>query len=868
MNDIAFFEIFPWDKNFETGIAVIDEQHKRLVEILNQLAAHLANRSSAVKLNQIFDELADYADHHFKTEEKIWSTYFKDDEWFTRHELTHGSFISDVIALKNEQEDKLLDDVVQDVVSFLSKWLAYHILDTDKRMAKAVLAIEAGDSIEHAKVLANEEMNGSMQVLIDTVLTMYESISVRTLDLMREKTLRKQAEKELSLSEERWKFLLEGGAEGVWDWNIEQGQINTSKENASLFEIIGNKKQNKKIHPADIERMEADLQSHLDGKTEFFINKHRVLDENGSWLWVLSRGKVVSRDENGTALRMVGTHSDVTERELAALIYQKSSQAMFVTDRNNDIISINPAFTKVTGYCKEESVGKNPKFLASGKHKKEFYQQMWDAINSKGYWEGEIWNKRKNGELYLEALTVNAVIDDNGESDHHFALFSDITDKQKANETIFEQANFDSLTKLPNRHLFQNQLQLDINQSIRSGLPLALLFIDLDRFKEVNDTLGHDVGDILLIEAARRIKTCVREIDMVARLGGDEFTVILSELENKHSVERVTRQILHVLEQPFELEGNMVYVSASIGITLCPDDSSNMMTILKHADQAMYKAKEKGRNGYSYFTLSMQEMAQRRGQIIDNLRHAISADQLEVYYQPIVDLKTGDIHKAEALLRWRHPIEGLISPVDFIPLAEESGLIVEIGEWVFKQVAQQAKCWSEKYNTNFKISINKSPVQFLSILNHVNWVEYLAELGLTGKNIVIEMTEGLLLEDNEKLTNQLIYFRENGIEVALDDFGTGYSALAYLKKFDIDYLKIDRAFIQNLDLDSEDMALSEAIIVMAHKLGLKVIAEGVETEQQLQLLTEAECDYIQGYLISRPVPVMEFEKMLESRGER
>jgi hemerythrin-like metal-binding protein/PAS domain S-box-containing protein len=335
-NEITYFEIFPWDKNFETGIELIDQQHKVLVNILNKLAAHLANLSGSIVLNEIFDELIAYTDYHFKTEEGIWVSYFAGDEWYTSHEATHGTFIEEVLALKNNDKQKHLDDVVHDIVTFLSKWLAYHILDTDKRMAKAALAITSGSSIEEAKIISNAEMTGSMKVLIQTVLSMYESISSRTMDLMREKSLRRQAEEALSRSEERWKFILDGGVENVWDWDIENNTISRSDQDTALFEIISHhlkgNEEGSTIHPLDIEQFKADFEAHMEGQSEFFSNKHRLLRENGSWSWVLSRGKVVSRNSSNKALRMIGTHSDITEREMAAEIYRNSRQAIFITD--------------------------------------------------------------------------------------------------------------------------------------------------------------------------------------------------------------------------------------------------------------------------------------------------------------------------------------------------------------------------------------------------------------------------------------------------------------------------------------------------------------------------------------------------------
>ena len=438
----------------------------------------------------------------------------------------------------------------------------------------------------------------------------------------------------------------------------------------------------------------------------------------------------------------------------------------------------------------------------------------------------------------------------------------DITERKKDEDIIWQQANYDELTHLPNRRMFQDRLEQDLAKSHREKLPLALLFIDLDHFKSVNDSLGHEIGDLLLTEAAQRIVVCVRETDTIARLGGDEFTVILSELNDASSIERITVSIIKTLSQPFTIEAQEIYISASIGITLYPNDGNTVSQLLKNADQAMYRAKNLGRNRFSYYTPAMQEAAQKHLQILTDLRSAVAKQQFQLYYQPIVDLTTGKIHKAEALIRWHHPSNGLISPVDFIPIAEESGLIIEIGDWVFKQAAQQTKKWAETYGITIQISINKSPIQFHSSEDGTAWLNYLRNLNLSGENIVIEITEGLLMDTSDSVIKQLLQFRDANIQVSMDDFGTGYSSLAYLNKFDIDYLKIDRSFTRNLSPNSNDMALSEAIIVMAHKLGLKVIAEGIETEQQKQLLKAAGCDYGQGFLFSKPVPAEEFIKLI------
>ncbi len=443
-------------------------------------------------------------------------------------------------------------------------------------------------------------------------------------------------------------------------------------------------------------------------------------------------------------------------------------------------------------------------------------------------------------------------------------IYTDITSRKRAEEQIIQLAHFDVLTNLPNRVLFLDRLEQGAKKSDRAGLPLALLLIDLDQFKEVNDTLGHDVGDTLLQEAARRIRACVRESDTVARLGGDEFTVTLPELHDNSHIEDIANKIINKLAEPFHLGNEVAYVSASIGITLYPNDAASIDALMKNADQAMYVAKNKGRNRFSYFTPALQEAAQTRLRLSNDLRGALAANQFQVYFQPIVELSTGRIYKAEALLRWQHPAHGKVSPMEFIPLAENMGLINEIGDWVFRESAQWAKRWSKQFVEDFKISVNMSPVQFRAEGNAfaAEWLHHLLELGISGKNIVVEITEGLLLNAESDIIDKLLVFRDAGIQVAIDDFGTGYSSLSYLKKFDIDYLKIDQSFVHGLETDPNDMALCEAIIVMAHKLGLKVIAEGVETEGQRRLLAAAGCDFAQGYLFARPAPPEEFEKLL------
>jgi diguanylate cyclase (GGDEF)-like protein len=446
-----------------------------------------------------------------------------------------------------------------------------------------------------------------------------------------------------------------------------------------------------------------------------------------------------------------------------------------------------------------------------------------------------------------------------------YALGREVHDRHLVEQALRE-VNVDRLTGLPNRNVFQDRLEIDIKKAQRSGLPLALLFIDLDHFKEINDTRGHEAGDLLLKQVGRRLQGHVRESDTVARLGGDEFTITLAELHDIVSVTDIAQKICDDLARPFMLGDELAYISASIGITVYPRDATTAGELLRNADQAMYRSKERGRNRFAYFKSSMQDAAQSRMALSNELRRAVEQGQLEVYYQPIVDMATGKIGKAEALVRWHHPERGEISPVEFIPIAEHTGLISIIGDWVYRQALAKARVWRAS-NPQLTINVNVSPVQFYEGDGEhcrkwlgdgkPGFAPAVPEMGL-------EITEGLLLSSDSEVRKQLLAFQQAGIKISLDDFGTGYSSLSYLRKFALDFLKIDKSFVYNLEYDAANVALCEAIIVMAHKLGLRVIAEGVETRQQADLLQRAGCDFGQGFLFGAAVPAAQFETMLHA----
>jgi diguanylate cyclase (GGDEF)-like protein/PAS domain S-box-containing protein len=552
------------------------------------------------------------------------------------------------------------------------------------------------------------------------------------------------------------------------------------------------------------------------------------------------------------------------QAELASLVYRNTSEGMLVLDPKGFILDVNPAFAQLRGRSAGEVIGRHVRCLNSPCHDRDFYRAMWRAVIETGSWQGEHWGQHANGELYPEWLSINTSYTEDGEVHRRVMIFSNITEIKQAEAIIWKQANFDRLTDLPNRQMFHDRLEQSIRKSRRTGGRTGLLFLDLDRFKEINDTLGHAMGDELLKEAARRLSGCVRQSDTVARLGGDEFTILVNDIREPRDVERLARCVLQRLAEPFRLGVETVFISTSIGITFYPDDATDAETLLNNADQAMYAAKAAGRNRNCYFTASMQEHAQTRMRLVNDLHLALDQQQFSLDYQPIVDLYTGRIVKAETLLRWRHPVLGMVSPSEFIPLAEETGIIRTIGDWVFCEATRQVVQWRNSCGRDIQVSVNISPAQLRNEgLDHAFWRSHLETLGLSSEHVIVEITEGLLIDsDDSHIQTQLAHFRESGIRVALDDFGTGYSSLSYLRKFNIDVLKIDQSFVSNLSTVGPNLALCEAIILLAHKLGLQVVAEGIETQEQYQLLRDAGCDYGQGYLFARPLSPDAFETML------
>jgi PAS domain S-box/diguanylate cyclase (GGDEF) domain len=560
----------------------------------------------------------------------------------------------------------------------------------------------------------------------------------------------------------------------------------------------------------------------------------------------------------------------INTEKLAALVFENSLESLMVCDGAGRIQMVNKAFTDTTGYAPEEVIGKSPSMLSSGKHDMAFYANFWYTLLKDGRWQGEIWNKRKNGEVYPEWLNISTVVNNEGDIDYFVAVFSDITERKRHEEIIAFQAYHDALTGLPNRTLFKDRLEQALTMGRRTkDAQAAVMLLDLDRFKIINDTLGHNIGDQLLQEVAGRLKDCLRESDTVARLGGDEFTLLLPRIERPEDAALVAAKILDSMRQPFHLGGKDLFVTPSIGISIFPRDGEDADTLIKKADSAMYYVKDQGRANFYLYSEELDAQPSLRLEMESQLYSALERQEFIVYYQPQFDLTTGKAYGAEALIRWRHPIMGLVPPSDFIPLSEETGLIVPIGAWVVQTACMQARSWcSTGVMPGVLIAVNLSPRQFhrADVVKLVK--DALDYSGLPPECLELEITESLAMQDVEYSVRTLHALADLGVQLAIDDFGTGYSSLNYLKKMPVNTLKIDRSFVRDITTDPDDSAIVSAVISMAHSLGLRVIAEGVETEEQLNVLRALNCDRAQGYHFSRPLPADDAAEFLRKDNGR
>ncbi|MDO9140682.1 MAG: EAL domain-containing protein [Methylobacter sp.] len=869
-------EVFPWNKNFETGVPLIDIQHQRLVELLNVLAGHLAYQSDVPTLNKVFNDLAEYAIYHFQEEEAIWHTYFPEDMWEAKHKDDHRRFLATVNKIMGGKTSRPLDQVIEEILAFLTQWLAFHILDTDMRMAKVVLAVQTGTPLNQAKEQADQEMSGAMRVLIETMLSMFDTLSSRTMQLAKEVIDRQKAEQASYDALDRLQKIASQVPGLVFQFQLfPDGRTSIPYANEAIRTIYRVSPEEvsadasqilNAVHPDDLENFKASFRISAKELTPW-RQEYRLQFDDAPVCWLF--GNALPQLQADNSVLWHGFITDITKQKqdevnlrIAATAFELQD-AMLVTDGNNTILKVNQAFTRITGYSADEVVGKNPNLLSSGRHDKAFYDAMWDSINRTDAWQGEIWNRRKNGEIYPEWLIVTAVKEADEKVNHYVASFSDITSRKAAEEEIKQLAFYDPLTKLPNRRLLQERLKHSIEVERRDGKQLALLMLDLDRFKAVNDSLGHAAGDDLLQQVASRILARLRDIDIVARLGGDEFVILLEDIAHPEDAARVATEIIAVLSKPFQLsQSNDVLIGASIGIGLYPQHGNNYEVLMDHADAALYQAKDQGRGCYAYFSEDQTLAARERIALETRLRRAIEQGELRVYYQPQVDIASGRIVGAEALVRWQDPIDGLIPPLRFIPIAEETGLILEIGAWVLQETCRQGREWLDAGFPALNLAVNVSPHQFRR--GDINGLvaACLSETGFPAANLELEMTESGLLENHDNVMAVLNGLRSQGVRLAIDDFGTGFSSLAYLKHFPLDVLKIDKSFIDDIPHLQDDMEIAATIIAMGHILGFKVLAEGVETPEQLAFLREKNCDLYQGYITSPPLPAAAFIKLL------
>ena len=688
--------------------------------------------------------------------------------------------------------------------------------------------------------------------------------------IARDITDKKLAADALLERERKLARVLEGSEQGYWDWNLqtncfevsarweqmlgfERGEMNVSPENWPNL-----------VHPDDLPATLESIQNHVKGRTPSHESEFRARTKSGAWRWISTRGRVVTRSADGKALMMSGTHTDVTERKLfemaqkeAATVFYSSYEGIMVVSRQMLITKINPAFTRITGYSADDVLGQPPSILSSGKQDPVFYRAMWDALAHHNFWSGEVWNRRKNGELYAELLSISAVRDTHGEVQHYVGVFSDIS-QLKAHEAELDRiAHYDPLTGTPNRRLLADRLEQAIARCARSGHSLAVCFLDLDGFKEVNDRYGHAAGDALLVGVTRNLQHVLRADDTLARMGGDEFVLLLSNIATPEECSLILERVLQATGEPVTIDGHPITISASIGVSLYPTDHADADALLRHADQAMYLAKEAGKNRFHLFDPEHDRMAQVHRKFLDALRIALDNNEFVLHYQPKVHLLSGQLVGVEALIRWQHPERGLLPPSEFLPFMNGSTLEKSLGEWVIHAALTQAADWS-RLGRPVSVSVNISATHLL----HPDFYDYLQNmLGRHGdvpaNTFELEVLETAALADIDQAVAILRRCRELGVHFALDDFGTGYSSLTYLRKLPVDLLKIDQSFVRDMLIDADDMGIVEGVIRLADAFKREVIAEGVETLEHGAALLRLGCRLAQGYGIARPMPAQQ-----------
>ena len=662
--------------------------------------------------------------------------------------------------------------------------------------------------------------------------------------------------------EEKLRLSLWASNELYWQYDLERHELEKVRiqpGSSDDLDVRVDLDADHQIHPDDVDAVLRRLRAYVAGQAPMFLSEHRIQGEDGEWQWMRARGRAVARDEKGRITRIAGTARNVTanreqerERRIATEVTRHMAEAVLVLDEEFRFVTVNPAFTRMSGFELAEVVGKDASLTNSDQHDAAFYEESRKAMRESGHWAGEMWQKRKDGREFLCAVQTNAIREPGIERRMYVLVATDITDRRRIEQELRYLANYDTLTNLPNRTLLAERLSRAIVRARRQGSCVALLFLDLDRFKDINDSLGHATGDRILRMAAQRLQQASGPSHTVARIGGDEFTVVLEDLAHAGEADACAQRVIDAFDEPLLIDDRQeIVITPSIGISLYPDHAQVPTDLLKHADTAMYQAKAAGRHTYMRYTESMDSNSRQRAGLVASLRRAIERDELRLAYQPQLSLADGRIRCVEALLRWYSAEHGEVPPSQFIPLAEESGMIVAIGEWVLREACNTLADWNRMGLDDMNMAVNVSATQLLHSDLPRTVERVLRETGVDP-----ELTESVLMAKADLAAERLQFFRRIGVSIAVDDFGTGYSSLAYLRRLPITTLKIDKAFIDDLGRpgDSEDAAITTTVIAMARSLGLNVVAEGVETAEQLAFLRQHRCDVVQGYWLSQPLP--------------
>lgn len=686
---------------------------------------------------------------------------------------------------------------------------------------------------------------------------------------------------ELAQSEEQLRLALDGSGSGMWDWDMVRKCHTFSQGMASILRYQGDDfgrdfHFRARLHPEDSAMVQDEVRMALMTGKPFAVTA-RLQGFDGAYRWYEARG-TRHVDGSGQPVRFSGIIADKTQQRqeeerlrLAATVVDNTAEGIVVTDAHSNILSTNAAFSRLLGYECEELLGKRPSAFKSGRHDKAFYDAMWASLHRTGHWRGEIWNKRKNGEIFPERMSLNAVKDEHGKTTHYVCMFTDISQEKQREEQLQFLAHRDALTGLANRTWFSQELARSVEDAHASGEKLAVILLNLDRFKDVNDSYGHAVGDEVLRHIARQVQSALRPGDLIARMTGDEIVVLARQLVACEDASDIAERLIHAAAQPWKSpDGFAVVVSVSAGICCYPQHAQTAALLVQGAHAAVYGAKQGkgGSNLWCFFNEDMTQAARERIALESRLRNALAQGHLQMFYQPQIEIATGNIVGCEALMRWFDPVEGMISPARFIPVAETSGLIGPLGEWALAEACRQAQAWSAQGLPAISMAVNVSLHQFL-LTDIVGCTRKALEgSGFPAVCLELEITESALAERPDEALTVLRNLKSLGLRLAVDDFGTGYSSLAHLKRFPIDLLKIDQSFIRDIPNSPDDMAISHAVIAMGQSMGMDVLAEGVETAAQLEFLRQHGCNFYQGYFCSKPLPAAEFTQLLVGERQR